>query len=167
MTVEPFRVRPGDDASCLNLYEPTNPRILGASRRFVDSGRFAFQSSLASTDVERMNPWQLLNREISDGNGPIVPVIADANSITYVLHKKVGDDVVLDRGGHPARLRLVAALEDSIFQSELVMSDANFAKHSRPSAAQAAKASARTSTSTSTPSLTSTITADRTASLSP
>ncbi|HWN98141.1 MAG TPA: FtsX-like permease family protein, partial [Blastocatellia bacterium] len=24
-----FRVRPGDDASCLNLYEPRNPRILG------------------------------------------------------------------------------------------------------------------------------------------
>src|SRR5436309_10992578 len=27
-TIEPFRVRPGDDASCLNLYEPKNPRIL-------------------------------------------------------------------------------------------------------------------------------------------
>ena len=25
-----FRLRPGDDASCLNLYQPQNPRVLGA-----------------------------------------------------------------------------------------------------------------------------------------
>ena len=30
IAIEPFRVLPGDDASCLNLYEPRNPRILGA-----------------------------------------------------------------------------------------------------------------------------------------
>ena len=28
-----FRLRPGDDASCLNLYQPSSPRILGRSRR--------------------------------------------------------------------------------------------------------------------------------------
>ena len=26
--IVPFRLRPGDDASCLNLYQPRNPRIL-------------------------------------------------------------------------------------------------------------------------------------------
>ena len=55
-----------------------------------------------------------------------MPVIADANSMTYVLHKALGDDIVITRGGRPVRLRLVAALADSIFQSELLMSDANF-----------------------------------------
>jgi len=58
--------------------------------------------------------------------GLVVPVIVDANSMTYVLHKNLGDDLVIDRDGRPVRLRLVAALSDSIFQSELVMSDANF-----------------------------------------
>ncbi len=29
VTFEPFRVLPGDDTSCLNLYEPRKPRILG------------------------------------------------------------------------------------------------------------------------------------------
>ena len=29
----PFRVRPGDDASCLNLYQPQNPRILAPPTR--------------------------------------------------------------------------------------------------------------------------------------
>jgi putative ABC transport system permease protein len=123
ITIEPFRVLPGDDASCLNLYEPRSPRVLGVSRRFIESGRFAFQASIASTDAERANPWLLLTRDI----GPdVVPVIGDANSITYVLHKQLGDEIVLARGERPLRLRIVAALSDSIFQGELLMADASF-----------------------------------------
>jgi ABC-type lipoprotein release transport system permease subunit len=120
---EAFRVRPGDDASCLNLYVPTNPRILSPPESFVSAGRFAFQSSLASTAAERMNPWVLLNRAEPDG---AIPVIADANSLTYVLHRKLGDDFVITNRGQEVRLRFVAALSDSIFQSELLMSQQNF-----------------------------------------
>ncbi len=121
--VEPFRVRPGEDASCLNLYEPTTPRILGVTRRFISEGRFSFQGSLASTAAERANPWLLLDRTASDG---AIPIAADANSLTYVLHRNVGDDIVLSHGAAPVRLRVVAALDDSLFQSELLMSEANF-----------------------------------------
>jgi hypothetical protein len=126
LTVEPFRVRPGDDASCLNLYEPASPRILGVRGSFVDAGRFAFQSSIASTGAERANPWQLLHRTIARHDVDVIPVIADANSMTYVLHKSLGDDIVFRSGGRVVRLRLVAALADSIFQGELLMSDTNF-----------------------------------------
>ena len=125
VTVEPFRLRPGDDASCLNLYEPTSPRILGVRKSFVDRGGFAFQSSIAATDAERANPWLLLNRRIDDETG-VVPVVADANSMTYVLHKAIGDDIVFTNGGRRVRLRLVAALDDSIFQSEILMAESNF-----------------------------------------
>jgi hypothetical protein len=124
-TMEPFRVRPGDDASCLNLYAPTNPRILAPKDRFIREGRFAFRSSLAKTPEERMNPWLLLERTEPDG---AIPVIADANSITYVLKRSLGNDIVIDSGGRPVRLRLVAALDDSIFQSELIMSERHFLK---------------------------------------
>jgi ABC-type antimicrobial peptide transport system permease subunit len=55
-------------------------------------------------------------------------VIADANSMTYVLHRSLGDDIVINHAGRPVRLRLVAALSDSIFQGELLMSEANFLK---------------------------------------
>src|SRR5207248_3688971 len=59
--------------------------------------------------------------------GPdVVPVVADANSLTYVLHKRLGDDVVIARGDRPVRLRIVAALSDSIFQGELLMTDPRF-----------------------------------------
>ena len=121
-----FRVRPGEDASCLNLYQPKNPRIVAATEDFVSSGRFRFQSSLAETPEERANPWLLLNRELEDG---VVPVIADANSMTYVLHMKLGDEFVLPGSSErPIRLRLVAALSDSIFQGEFLMAERPFVR---------------------------------------
>jgi putative ABC transport system permease protein len=118
-----FRVRAGDDASCLNLYQPRNPRIVAPDEEFIRSGRFTFQASLANTSAERENPWLLLNEETADG---AIPVIGDANSLTYVLHLKLGDELVLDQSPGPVRLRVVAALSDSIFQSELLMAEKNF-----------------------------------------
>ena len=123
--IEPFRLLPGDDASCLNLYEPRNPRILAPRDSFLEEGRFAFQGSLASSDAERANPWLLLLGDQPDG---AVPVIADANSMTYVLHRRLGEDIIIAVGGREIRLRLVAALRDSIFQGELLMSQAHFTR---------------------------------------
>jgi len=121
-----FRLRPGDDASCLNLYQPRNPRILGAPDGFIGESRFAFQSSLAKTDEEKANPWVLLNANLGEG---VVPVAADANSLTYVLHLKLGDELTVNAdNGAPVRLRVVAALADSVFQGELLMSETNFKK---------------------------------------
>jgi len=119
-----FRLRPGDDASCLNLYQPRNPRILAPAGGFLARGRFTFQDSLATTAEQTRNPWLLLESPLSNG---AIPAIADANSMTYVLHRKLGEDVIIDAGGsHPVRLRLVAALADSIFQGELLISEQNF-----------------------------------------
>ena len=97
--IVPFRLRPGDDASCLNLYQPRNPRILAP--------------------VAPFNPWPRLESSLADG---VIPAIADANSMTYVLHLKLGEDFVLNH----TRFRIVEALQDSIFQSELLISEANF-----------------------------------------
>ena len=130
VTIAPFRVRPGDDTSCLNLYAPTQPRIIAPRADFVAFGRFRFGRVLDRADeAEQANPWLLLNRDNlagPDDPATIVPVIGDANSMTYVLHKQVGDDVVIAHGGGEVRLRLVAALSDSLLQGELVMSEANF-----------------------------------------
>jgi putative ABC transport system permease protein len=125
-----FRLRPGDDASCLNLYAPRNPRILGVPDEFIQAGRFSFQSSQATTEAEKANPWLLLNDNpqspIPNPQSP-VPVIADANSMTYVLHKALGDEIEInDESGQPVKLKLAAALSDSVLQGELLMSEANF-----------------------------------------
>lgn len=118
-----FRVRPGDDTSCLNLYQPRNPKIVAPPQSFINDNRFTFQSSLANTTEEKNNPWLLLDHQFEDG---AVPVIGDANSLTYVLHLGVGNDLVVDGANGPLKLRVVAALSDSIFQSELLMSEKNF-----------------------------------------
>jgi putative ABC transport system permease protein len=110
-----FRLKPGDDTSCLNLYQPVKPKVLGAPESFLRLGRFAF----AETIQPAGNPWLLLNQLPAGG---AIPAAADANSIEYVLHKKLGDEVVVDG----VRIKLVAALSNSIFQSELIVSDANF-----------------------------------------
>jgi len=122
-TIEPVRLRPGDDASCLNLYQPQNPRILGVRDTFIARAGFAFRESLAETDADRANPWRLLHRTEPDG---AIPAIADANSLAYVLHRAVGDEFTIETGGAPIRLRIVAALSDSVFQSELIVSESAF-----------------------------------------
>lgn len=119
-----FRLRPGDDASCRNLYRPANPRILGAPSAFLDLGRFSFSSSLASED--QGNPWRLLEADPEDS---AIPAIADATSMAYSLHTGLGEEIVLNRAdGEPVRLKLVGALSDSVLQGEIVISERNFMK---------------------------------------
>jgi ABC-type antimicrobial peptide transport system permease subunit len=97
--IVPFRLRPGDDASCLNLYQPRNPRILAPLASFHN--------------------WPRLTSKSADG---VIPAIADSNSMTYVLHLKAGEVFVLNG----TRFRIVDTLQDSIFQSELLISEENF-----------------------------------------
>jgi ABC-type antimicrobial peptide transport system permease subunit len=119
-----FRLRQGQDASCLNLFRPTNPTIIAPEPGFIAANRFTFAASLAETDAERANPWTLLNRQFEDGT---VPVIADATSLQYVLHASVGDTFSIDTGaGPPLVLRFVGALKDSVLQGELIASEEQF-----------------------------------------
>lgn len=124
VNIERFRLRPGDDSSCLNLFRPTNPRILGARDAFIKSNRFSFASSLAEKNEERDNPWTLLDRDSTDD---AVPAIGDANSLAYVLHLKPGEELLIPDGtSNPRRLRIVGALADSVLQGELIISEKNF-----------------------------------------
>jgi ABC-type lipoprotein release transport system permease subunit len=121
-----FRLRPGDEASCLTLYQPTNPRLVAPEPAFLEAARFSFAQSLASTDAERANPWLLLNRTFDDG---AVPAIADQTSLTYVFHLAVGDDFVFTPdGGEPITLRIVGTLADSVLQSELIIAERDFVR---------------------------------------
>ena len=121
-----FRVRPGEDTSCLNLYQAKNPRLIAPADAFVADGRFGFGATMAETETEAANPWLLLDREFDDG---AVPAIADATSLQYALHLSVGDDFVMNREtNNPITLRIVAALADSIFQSELIIGDRQFVR---------------------------------------
>jgi ABC-type lipoprotein release transport system permease subunit len=121
-----FRVRPGDDASCLNLYRPSSPTIIAPEPAFIAERRFTFAASVAASDAERQNPWLLLDKRFPDG---AVPVIADATSLQYVLHASVGDSFSMDIGAEqPLQLLFVGAISDSVLQGELIMSEQNFVR---------------------------------------
>ena len=121
-----FRMRPGEDASCLNLYRPTSPTIIAPEPSFLREGRFTFAGTLAAAGDEQKNPWLLLNAKATDG---AIPVIADATSLQYVLHAAVGDTFSMDVGAdRPLQLRFVASLADSVLQGELIMSEENFVR---------------------------------------
>ena len=121
-----FRLRPGDETSCLNLYRPTNPRIIAPGPGFAGEGRFTFASSMAGTAEEQANPWTLLDRAFDDG---AVAAVADQTTLMYVLHLGIGDDFEFTPEGQPpVRLRIVGALADSVLQSELIIGEANFVR---------------------------------------
>jgi ABC-type antimicrobial peptide transport system permease subunit len=120
----PFRLRPGDSASCLNLFVPTDPRILGVSCAMIHRGGFNFSKSQAGTDEERDNPWRLLERELPDG---VTPAIGDEASVLWQLHSGLGQRITItDQSGRARALEFVALLKGSVLQSELLIHEDHF-----------------------------------------
>jgi hypothetical protein len=127
VTITRVRLRPGDEASCLTLYRPQNPRILGVDPRSL-AGRFTFTRTMSSPHEPGppANPWELLTHRLS---GDAIPAMADQTTLMYVLHAAVGDDVTLTPDGQtPVTLRIVGALADSMLQSELIIADEHFVR---------------------------------------
>ena len=101
---------------------PKKPRILGASKDFIERGGFQFQG----VTVAKENPWELLEAELEPG---VIPAIGDYNSAQWILHLGLGDELsVQNELDETLKLRLVGFLQRSIFQSELLISEANFKK---------------------------------------
>ena len=122
--VVPLRLRPGDDASCLNLFQAARPRVLGVPDSLINRGGFQFYQTEAATPEEKANPWLLLKKEYPGG---AVPVFAENNTAVWMLKTGVGGEVTLtDDAGAEVKLRIVGTLADSPFQSELLMADAHF-----------------------------------------
>ena len=75
VTLTRFRVRPGEDASCLNLYQAKDPRGLAPTDAFVSAGRFSFLASAAETAEEEANPWLRVG-ELHVGEGGVMSELA-------------------------------------------------------------------------------------------
>ncbi len=106
----PFRVLPGEDVSCLNLYKPKEPQILGApsSMRYGEPWRSLFSE----------NPYQQR-----------VPAIGDENSLRWILHHNPKDDFIIqDENGDSLFLQL-NTIKNSLFQSQLIISETDFIKN--------------------------------------
>ena len=108
--ITPFRVLPGEDVSCLNLYQPQKPQILGMSDNALD-----------------VYPWNTLKVESSHAN--LIVALGDAKSLRWILHHDPKEHFLIqDEFGKPLRLHL-HTLENSLFQSQLIISESNFTKY--------------------------------------
>ncbi|NVO18949.1 MAG: FtsX-like permease family protein [Bacteroidetes bacterium] len=109
----------GDDASCLNLNQVSNPGLLGINPElFHQRGSFSFQEY--NTSSNNFSPWQSLSKETAPG---IIPAIADQTVITWGLRKAIGDTLTYrDESGKPLKVKLIAGLNNSIFQGNLLVS---------------------------------------------
>ena len=106
----PFRVLPGEDVSCLNLYQPQEPQILGAPNAMLDG-----------------YPWSKI--KVIQPEGGRASAIGDAKSLRWILHHNPDEDFLIkDEFGKPLSLKLVT-LENSLFQSQLIISESNFTKY--------------------------------------
>ena len=141
----PFRVREGDDASCLNLNRAQKPRLLGVKPEML-AGRHAFTFAKVAKGLPKENPWLLLkawngrarsgsvasppgdgSTEPGSANDEIIPAIADEASIVWAMGKKVGDTLeYTDERGRGFRIRLVAAVANSILQGNLIIAEDEF-----------------------------------------
>jgi hypothetical protein len=117
-----FRVRAGDDASCLNLYQPRRPRVLGVPEALIQRGGFHFAGLYEPTPEERANPWLILRRDTKG----VVPAFGENNTVEWMLHAGLGKPVRVAREGGEADLVISGLLQDSVFQSSLLVSEADF-----------------------------------------
>jgi hypothetical protein len=118
-----FRVRDGDDASCLNLNRAQRPRLLGVDpAELARRGAFSFTRILPGITVT--NGWLALDTQLL---GDTIPAIGDANSIQWALGKKIGDTLeYVDERGQPFRVKLVGAVANSVLQGSLVIPESAF-----------------------------------------
>jgi len=121
-----FRVRAGDDASCLNLNRAQKPRLLGVDPAALE-GRFTFAKVAGGLDSNA--GWRLLDSEIGNRKSEMaeLPAVGDLNSILWAMGKKVGDTIdYMDGRGRLFKVRIVGAVANSILQGNLVIDAAAF-----------------------------------------
>ncbi|MEO2008415.1 MAG: FtsX-like permease family protein [Pirellulaceae bacterium] len=127
-----MRLKPGDDASCRNLYQSTQPQVYGVTQSFIehydDNPKAAFgwakHASIPSGKPD--NPWRLL---LDDSDDQTIPIVVDNNTAMYSLHwyGGVGAEYELTYDdGQTIHVRVVALLANSVLQGALLMSDSNF-----------------------------------------
>ncbi len=114
----------GDDASCLNLNQVSQPQIVGVpSEKFDSLGVFSFDNLLNPTQ----HPWLQLDENWGENT---IPAFADQTVIQWGLMKKPGDTLLyFNEQGQPLRLVLAGGLSASIFQGNILIAERQFLKH--------------------------------------
>ncbi len=128
----PIRVRGGDDASCNNLYQASEPQVLGVSPRMAtidqkQDGRSAF-AWFATENTKESTPWQKLNQSADGSVDSPLPVVLDQNTALWALHLGgyVGERFAYTFDDRKIHFRTVGVLQNTVLQGSLLIGESNF-----------------------------------------
>ncbi|MDZ4851993.1 MAG: FtsX-like permease family protein [Pirellulaceae bacterium] len=135
-TIVAMRVRDGDDAGCNNLYQATQPRVLGVNARIVPFERsrpkqatFAWAGTAKpENEAEKSSHWSLLQREGDGTAAHPFPVMLDQNTALWALHLTggVGQKFAYTFGSTELHFETVGLLQNTILQGSLLLGEENF-----------------------------------------
>ena len=136
-TILCLRYKPGDDASCSNVYQAARPRVLGIPQSFIDhydqaETRFSWGANTAD-ESQSSNPWHILDGDVGHSHAGTesdpVPVVIDKNTAMYSLKLYGGMEQVFDityEDGDTVHFKVVGLLANSILQGSLLVSEQDF-----------------------------------------
>ncbi len=119
--VLPFRMGPGDDASCFNLNTVHRPRLLA-----TDTGELAEREAFTIKKIAEglEKSWSVLAEEGT------MRAFVDETTLMWVLKAKVGDLIEYeDEFGNAYDVEIAGALADSVFQGHFVVNEDRFLEH--------------------------------------
>jgi len=129
----PLRVRGGDDASCNNLFQASEPQVLGVATRMdqIDrnrENRTAFGWFATGKVPVDHTPWVLLETEGTGTEDAPVPVVLDQNTALWALHLGgyVGERFDYTFDDRKVHFQTVGVLQNTILQGSLLIGEANF-----------------------------------------
>jgi len=140
-SIQCLRYRDGDDASCSNVYQAMQPRVLGVPQTFVDQYDHNANRTTTVTpftwatqaggDALQQNPWHLLDSDRPPHAGTPddpIPVVLDKNTALYSLKLYLGTaeqfDVTYDN--QTVTFQVVGLLSNSILQGSLLINETDF-----------------------------------------
>lgn len=140
-SIQCLRYRDGDDASCSNVYQASQPRVLGVPQTFVDHYDTDDNSTTSITpftwathagpEAMQQNPWHLLDSDMPSHAGTPddpIPVVIDKNTAMYSLKLYLGTGEQFDvtYENHTVTFQVVGLLSNSILQGSLLINETDF-----------------------------------------
>lgn len=130
ITVISMRARFGEDASCNNLFQATQPTILAVPPRLRELHDFAPKSVEFewAASQETGNPWNALTESATGVQEDPIPVVLDQNTAAWSLKQGASLDsiICLRINSRDIYFRTVGLLGNSVLQGKLLIDQANF-----------------------------------------
>ncbi len=129
-SIVPMRARRGEDASCNNLFQVSQPTILGVSSALQEL--YEFSPNMVSFDwaakKDSERPWESLSSLASGEEDDPIPVVLDQNTAAWSLKQgaSLGALTKVTIEGKDLYFRTVGLLSNSVLQGKLLIGEDNF-----------------------------------------